>query len=496
MALPSEFLVLLLVSFLVSFANEISHGRYLGPALVCLALALAALAWRFVARLRAYETTMAVRPVLVLVCIACALASMPITALLDPKILAHAQSSLVVLRAAEVVSIALLLTYLPFVGVKRDSQTVRHVRFAAFGAMTILSGIAIIHISPAPGIDVWDVQMQGAQALLRGANPYASVSVPATTPDHAFAYVPYVYAPGALYAGAIGLWVGRDVRYAMLIAVLVTGASLRMITRDPTRVADSSLASLVEDAPALFVWLMPPLAFILELSWIDPVQLVLICLAAAAFVRGHRLASAALVGLAVTSKQSMFWLVPLAGFALGFRPREWMAMLGTATVGIAPFAIWDLAALKRSTVDFMLAVPARDDALCVAVWYKSTFGATFPTVVSTVTAAAVVGVTILRARAIDPLDPKAPTKRAALFGCAVALTYFTFFFFAKWAFANYYFLVAGLAALAGATSLRNCQTPAKLTRETAYAGGARMSKSTHAFAALSRAPTTRLLRFE
>jgi hypothetical protein len=468
---PSEFGILLLISLLVSFANEISHGRYLGPALACLVIALILLAWRFLARMRASATDTAVAPSFLLWSTWCALTSMPITALLDPKVLAHPHTSLALLRALEVVSIALVFTYLPLPGKKRDSQIVRNVRFAAFGAVVLAAGIAIIRISPAPTIDVWDLQMHGAKALLRGENPYVTVAVPDTTPDrHPFPFVPYLYAPGTLYAGAIGLLLGGDVRYAMLIALIVTGASLRVVARQPSDGAGSGLPSLVEDAPALFVWLMPLLAFIIELSWIDPVQLMLICLAAAAAVRGCLGVSAAVIGLAVMSKQTMFWLVPLAGFALGYRPREWLVMLTTVALGLAPFAIADFHALKHNTVDLLLALSPRDDALCVAVWYKSTFGAPFPTALSTVTAAAVVGLTMLRARAIDPLDPKAPAQRAALFGRAVALTYFTFFFFAKWAFANYYFLVAGLAALAAATSLRDWhETAASPTRE---AGGA------------------------
>ncbi|HEV3191408.1 MAG TPA: hypothetical protein VGY54_12960, partial [Polyangiaceae bacterium] len=284
MQVPSEFAVLLLVSFVVSFANEISHGRYLGPALVCLTAALATLAWRFLSRTRGQVVATGGRHPLYLSLMWCALASMPVTALLDPKILAHPHMSLAVLRGLEVASFVLLFTYLPFLGGERESQFVRHARFAAFGAVTLFAGVAIIHISPAPGIDVWDVQMQGAKTLLRGENPYSAVSVPATTPDHAFASVPYVYAPGALYAGVIGLLVGGDVRYAMLIAVLIAGVSLRIVARKSAGGARSVAASLIEDAPALFVWLMPPLAFVIELSWTDPVQLMLICTAVAAVV--------------------------------------------------------------------------------------------------------------------------------------------------------------------------------------------------------------------
>lgn len=458
----------------MSFANEISHGRYLGPAVACLAFALLVLGWRFVVSLRIPAVGESALPRLTLWLIWCAVASMPITAWLDPKILAHPHTSLWPLRALEGGSILLLASYIPFLGDRTDSQLVRRVRFACFGAITFASGAAIIHISPAPGIDVWDLQTQAAKALLRGENPYVGLTVPDTTPIHPYPTVPYVYAPGTLYAGVVGLFLGGDVRYAMLLALLVSGAALRKIARKPAGASTSPLPSLVEDAPALFVWLMPPLAFIIELAWTEPVQLMLICLAVCAAVSRRALAGAVLFGLALTTKQSMFWLIPLAGFALGYGIREWLVMLVTLGLGVAPFAIANFGALKYDTFDFLVALVPRSDALCLAVWYKSAFGRAFPTAISTVAAAVTVGATALNSRSLringsrgletvaEQATGHAPGRArerviegAALFGRAAGLTYFAFFFFAKWAFANYYFLVSGLAALAAATSLRS-----------------------------------------
>jgi hypothetical protein len=453
-----EFAVLLGVSFVVGFADEISHGRYLGPALACLALALAVLTWRFVAGIAAPAPAPAPAPAsAVTLGIWVVVTSMPVTALLDPKILAHPHSSLWMLRALEVASILLLTTYLPFIASGADTPLVRRVRFAAFAAVTLAGGVAILHISPAPTIDVWDLQMHGARALLRGENPYVTVTVPDTTPIHPFPYVPFVYAPGTLYAGVIGLLIGGDVRYAMLIALGLAGLALRAIARPPPHASTPALASLVEDAPALFVWLMPPLAFILELGWTDPIQLGLICVGVATALRGRSLLGAMVFGLAATSKQTMCWMIPLAGFALGYRPREWLALLGVLALGVGPFAIANFGALKYDTFDLIRGLVPRADSLGFAVWYQATFGHAFPTVVSTLGALATIGATAYGARSLGrgPAPANLLAMRASLFGRAAALTYFVYFFFAKQAFANYYFLVAGLAALAGATALRS-----------------------------------------
>jgi hypothetical protein len=443
---------LLLVSFLVSFANEIAHGRYSVPALACLTVALGVLARRFVLDLRAPSLEAGAPRTLSLGLLWTALASMPVIALLDPKLIAYPHTTLVVLRALQVGSLLLLVTYLPLLKSRLEPRFIRRARFVLFGALTLVTGLAVIRISPAPAIDVWDLQMRGAFALLRGENPYVTVTAPITCPEWATKGImdnPYVYAPGALYVGVFGLLVGKDVRYAMLLAILVTGAALRAIPR--RRVSDNALPSLVEDSPALLVWLMPSLFFVLEMAWLDPVQLMCVCIAVAAYLRLRPILCAAAIGFALASKQSMFWLLPIAGFVLHFRLRDWIVAGATCTVLVAPFVIGDIGALKHAVFDFPRMLPPRDDALGAAVWFKHTFGWTLPVGLAFVTAAAVAGVAVVRARSLSPSGQA--EQRALLFSCAATLAYFSFFFFNKWAFANYYFFVAGLAALAAATAL-------------------------------------------
>ena len=457
--MPSAFGTLLFVSFLVSFANEISHGRYLGPALACLAVALVVLAWPFFARSRAATIETFRDSKLCLGLTWAALASMPITAWLDPKIIEHPQGTLTALRSLEVAAVPLLMTYLPRFGDKQERRRLRDMRFAAFAVLTLATGLAVLRTSPAPGIDVWDIQMRAAEAVLRGENPYATVMVPTSsaalysTPTHLVNELPFVYGPGTFCVGALGLLIGGDVRYAMLLALLATGVSFRIIARSRASETASAAPALLEDAPALFLWLMPLLAMIIELSWTDPVQLVFVAVATLAHLRKHPTLAAVAIGLALVSKQSMFWLFPLAGFVLAFRARDWAVTVATAVVPLGFFAVADYAAFKHAVIDYQIGLPPRDDALCMAVWFKSTFGVPWPSVVATAGGAAVVGTALVRARSFLPGGANATQERGALFAYAAALAYFTFFFFNKWAFANYYFFVAGLAALAAATSL-------------------------------------------
>jgi hypothetical protein len=488
---PIEFDVFLLVSFAVGFANAISHGRYLGAALACLAVALVLLGWSFVERLKPQTSILRPSPPGSGWVLWVMLASMPVTALLDPKVILYPRGSLAPLRWLEAASLALLVTYLPFMARPSEAGTIRggpgslrvkpavlrRARFAAFLALTLATGIAVIKLSPAPDIDVWPMQMRAAEALLEGKNPYSTVLVPTpsgalySTPGHVVSAVPFVYGPGTFFAGALGLLVGRDVRWTMLLAVLATGLALRAIAR-PTTSPRALRCSWVEDAPALFVWLTPLLAQVVEQSWTDPVQLMLVTVGCAAFASGWPLGASIAIGLSLATKQTMLWILPIAGFAFAFGLREWAAMTATAVLPMAAYALKDYPAFKNAAIFYQVHLPPRPDALCAALWVKRTLGVTVPTAIATACAAIAAGLAIGQSLRLDSrwrehgivpagrasgpaqATPMLTSERAALFARAAALTYFVFFFFNKWAFANYYFFVTGAAALAAAASLR------------------------------------------
>jgi hypothetical protein len=433
--LPFDFGLLLLVSFLLGFANEIAHGCYSEPALVIIFATLILLGWRSIASPR---TARLPTPTLALGLVLVLLLSMPITALFDPKVIAHAPRVPVALRVIEFAEIALLLSYVPFLtGRRREPSRMRAMRFTLFALLMLVGGLVTFHASASPAIDVWTIQMRGAEALLGGTNPYASVTVPDTDPENTMD-IPYVYPPTALYFTTLGLLLGKDVRYAMWAAVLVAGISMRYITRYPR----SSRPALAEDAPSLFFWLTPILSLVLERSWIDPLQVMLISLGMAAYAGKRPTLSAIAFGAAVSSKQSMFWLIPLVGLMLRLRLREWLIMSLTAAALVFPFVVLDFGRLKYANFDFISGLPPRSDALAIAPWFRRVFHRTFPGVVGFLLAACTVAFALLRMR-----------LSLAGFAQAATLTYLVFFLFNKWAFANYYFLVTGLAALAACAAL-------------------------------------------
>lgn len=357
------------------------------------------------------------------------------------KILIYAHGPWELARGAVLVTGALLLTYVPsvFFGV-REPPTVRHVRFGLFAVALACAGWDTVRASPAPLIDVWTLQQAGAQALLRGQNPFAETTV---MPTGHVGVVPYVYPPTVIYVGALGFVLGGDVRYALIACVIVAGFAIRAVAR---RVSPDSPA-IVQDAPALAIWLMPKLYFIIEQAWVDPIQLMFLSVGLSAFVRGHRILAAVVFGVAISSKQTMFWMVPLVGILLGFSLREWLAMGIAAAVPVAPFALWDFRAMKFSLFEALRELPARDDALNFTAWFKRQGYGVFPHERSFLIAAAFVLVSLLRRADVGA------------FVRASVTVYAVFFFFNKWAFANYYFLLAGLAALGAAAQLKEFRAP-------------------------------------
>jgi len=355
--------------------------------------------------------------------------------LTDNELLVYADKPFEWGRWGQLGTVVLLLTYLPVLGSGRvEGQGTRALRFALLAVMLAVTACDVIHTSPHPRIDAWTTQQAGAKALLDGKNPYVEVAVPDTGPAARF-IAPYIYPPTQLYITAPVFALTGDVRFAMLLAILASGYLLRFVVRRSAY----SFSSIVEDAPALLLWTMPKLMFLIEQSWVDPVQLMLICLAAASVTTGNRTMIAVAFGVVLTAKQTMFWTVGIAGVLLGFNLRQWILVGAIGAAAVLPFAIADFPRLKYCLLGLVSALPDRPNAMTLNTWGLQTFGWMLPSAFAFPMAAAVAAVSAWRL-------PRTPWHWAL----ATVATYAVFFVFNKWAFANYYFLLSGLASLAAA----------------------------------------------
>jgi hypothetical protein len=368
----------------------------------------------------------------------------------DDGLIMYAQHPWTTGRTAMSWMAILLLTYLPGLVLRfREPKWLSWARFGIFVLLVVIAGVDTFKTSTKPWIDVWTVQQQGAEALLHGHNPYTAVAAADTTPGRS-GPTPYVYPPTQVLVGLFGSGFFHDVRYSMLLAVIVAGVGMRLLTAKNPR----GLPPLVADAPSLFLFFTPKLFFILEQSWVDPVQLAFITTAICLFVYERRLAAVIVFGFAASSKQTLFWLVPLVGFSLRFTIREWIIMGVAAAAPVVPFAIWDFHALKYGNFDFLTHLPPRPDALTLGNWMNRRFQTTLTGILGFPFAAVVVAIGSLRGRG------------PAALAVAVAFTYAIFFTFSKQAFANYYFFVAGLAALASAAHLAERTAPVVVETKT------------------------------
>lgn len=341
---------------------------------------------------------------------------------------------------AKLAMLYLLVTYVPgLLGWVREPREWRLVRFALLGGLLLLAGIETIRVTPSPSIDVFTVQQGGAEALSSGLNPYGSVHVACTGPsDSCPTLVPYVYPPTHLCLTLPAYWLFGDIRPTMLAALLLAGYCMRLVVRQAGR----TLPAIVEDAPALLIWCAPWLPFVVGRSWTDPIQLALISAMLAAHFANREKLTAILLGLAISSKQSMFWLAPIAFLILNLRPRALVLAASVAMASVLPFALWDPGALQDANFDFLASLPPREDALTFLNWASGHLGWRHDGALGFALAALVVAVTAFRLRG-----------HANAFGIVLTATYFCFFAFNKWAFINYYFLIFGLCSLGAAAAL-------------------------------------------
>jgi hypothetical protein len=296
-------------------------------------------------------------------------------------------------------------------------------------------GMWMIRYSPDPAIDVHMFHRYSIAALRSGVDPYAI-----TFPDIynvAHYYGPglslngrlqfgFPYFPLSLLAVLPGQLIGRDPRYAQLVAIELAALLMAFARSEgfgPTA------ATLYLTTPRIF--------FVLEQSWTEPI--LVLGLAAVMFAAcRHSRAVPWLFGAFIALKQYLVFALLAAPLLLP-RPldrRRLITLLTKAAiVGIAvtlPFFLWNPAAFWKSVVTLQFHQPFRTDALSVLSWWASQGHDQPSAAIAFVAAGLASSVALWRL-------PRTP----AGFSAAIAITFFAFFIFNKQAFCNYYFFVIG-----------------------------------------------------
>jgi hypothetical protein len=336
------------------------------------------------------------------------------------------------------VAAAFLLT----LGLLRDDRRVRRACLPLLLGVHFALGVWMIRASPAPHIDVFEFQQEGAAALLRGSNPYTATftDIYHGTPQEKDREVygkglseqgklkfGFPYPPVSLYLAALGYAVAGDHRYAQLVAMTLAGAFVACCR--PGRLA-ALAAALVLFTPRGF--------FVLGRGWTEPFVVLMVAATVFCACRRSRWGLPVALGLLFAVKQYMIFAAPLA-LLLAPRPWTFRSVLGlllpagvVAAAASAPLALWDWHAFYHSAFTVQKVAPFREDALSYLVWIYHQHGTKLPVGVAFAALGAAMALSLWRC----PRD-------ASGFAAALAVSYLAFIAFNKQAFANYYYFVIG-----------------------------------------------------
>ncbi|HLM43030.1 MAG TPA: hypothetical protein VK458_04135, partial [Myxococcaceae bacterium] len=309
-------------------------------------------------------------------------------------------------------------------------------RTVGFFVLPFALGVHLFAASPAPGIDVWHIHQQGAQALLNGQPVYGGAMH--TLDSHSLARTidAYAYPPLNLLLTTAAYALTGETRHAQLVCVVLgalffwRAARRRVEPGDP--LPELLVACLVFHPRGLFT---------LEQAWGEPLALPFL----GAFVyflgEGRRTAAAVALGLLCATKQHFVLYLPFALLLPGVGWRGVALAVGTAVATFLPFLVWTPGGLWTDLVMHHVTNPFRADSLSLTAWFSHQ-GVRLPGWLGFAGGVAVWAVT-LRSR---------HRPEAVLLGSALAFG--VFFFLGRQAFCNYYYQVGATVLAAIVLSLR------------------------------------------
>ncbi|MGL5858702.1 MAG: hypothetical protein ACRC35_09930 [Angustibacter sp.] len=363
--------------------------------------------------------------------------------------------------AAVLVGVAVVTVAVPFFS--HANATGRHQLAAVMAATALLAAVAVvaggrygfawsavvaaagtvawtawaIRVSPTPRIDVWVILQQAADGLARGENPYTTSWVGSPGIQDAFTYLPWT-----AVLVAPGRWLAGDVRWALLLAVLVALACL-VATATPMSGRVRDTPPLVFAAATLLA-LAPGSITQAEQAWTEP--LLLACLAGwALLIRRGRLWWAVFpLALGCACKQHLVVLLPVLACWPVFGWRRTLATGGLAGVLVLPWFLAAPADFWRDTVGLLISFHPIRFANTWFIAARTELDVTPPFWLTGCIVIAVVGTACwaVRRRQTDVADVVGWLALVLLIANLVN----------KQAFYNQYWLVGGLVALAVAAA--------------------------------------------
>lgn len=301
--------------------------------------------------------------------------------------------------------------------------------FYFFILSAFIMRLVIIHASPWPPIDVYAILREAPQKFLAGVNPYNTLYThvfPGITPDY------FAYWPAAFILQIPFITLLPDPRILHILADIGTAILIYLIGN---RSKTGSLLALL--------YLFRPLSlFIIEGSWLTPLDFFFVTLTFHLLVnRKHPIAAGILLGI-LTSIQFFFGVLFLFfGKYLKFSKKFTVSFLLTVSVIVFPFFALEPGKFFSQTIGVYFRSPPHPSILIhtslnINTLFFTILGKDIPSFSQNVFIFAI----------FIWIFIKQMEEVSAVVGSS-ALFFYTVFLFGRQAFANYYYLVASFLIL-------------------------------------------------
>lgn len=341
-----------------------------------------------------------------------------------------------------IVSLPVVLSYI--VPAEKIPGKQRRYRYLFLILLAVILRIGIITASPDPKIDVYYLLKQAPEKLIQGINPYASNYTQVyrgVKPDY------NNYGPVSVYI-QIPFLIVHDPRVLLFVADIACALLLFFMGGK----------TLVAEAISLIYLFRPNSLFILEQSYLAPLEVFFFLMAFALFRAGLRIpglkkellsavAVAFLTGIKVHYVLLPFLILPVVKNKLKYI----LTSVSVILLIYVPFIVWNPGAFKYQFIDFffrtdssMPNVPVHRSMNFSSLLYVFT-GNSLPLPLLLLTDLILGGVILyyLYSRSLR----KQNSSLLSLCLLGAVLFYMILYFFGHYAFINYYFMLTGALLL-------------------------------------------------
>ncbi|MEX5633026.1 glycosyltransferase [Parafrankia sp. FMc2] len=265
--------------------------------------------------------------------------------------------------------------------------------------LAIAAGVATVIAAPRPRIDVFHLLQVSTSGLARGENMYRQQWGPdRATYTAGGLFDVYPYLPGTSLLLAPFRWVFGDVRYGLLLALVLAAVAARAVVAgrpagearggaapggaapgagepgggepagDGGPAAAPPWALTVAPVLPLLVTVFPESMYALQQSWTEPLLVLLLTGTVWAVTTGRTRLAVVAFALALASKQHVALVLPLAACWPAFGPRRALWAAGLGLVAVLPWVVASPRDFFDDAVRTNLDYQVLDHSLSVPGW--------------------------------------------------------------------------------------------------------------------------------